>query len=193
MSDDKRLNAMLGRAGAVFITAVLLVMASNITPAMAADPNSDIPAFITEALPDAQIVGQGTMSWVFWDVYDARLIAPEGRYAPDRPFALRLTYKRHIDGRIIADSSAGEIARQGFNDQTRLASWHESMNRLFTDVEAGSTFTGIYQPDRPTCFFKNDRPVGCVDDPLFGPVFFNIWLAPDTREPDLRQALLGQK
>ena len=175
-----------------YLIAVLCLLLVPDVPVLAQSAGSDVPAFVLAAVPQAQPVGTGTMTYMVWDVYDAELMAPDGHYSPDQPFALQLVYKRHVDGSLIADSSAGEMKRQGFRNETKLDEWHKQMSALFPDVEAQTILTGIYRPGQPTCFFREETPIGCIKDPAFGTVFFNIWLAPNTRAPDLRKALLGQ-
>ena len=50
----------------------------------------------TEYVPEAQLVGEARMTYLFWKVYDARLYAPEGKWQPTQPFALELKYLRKL-------------------------------------------------------------------------------------------------
>jgi hypothetical protein len=58
-------------------------------------------------------------------------------------------------------------------------------------VQAGDRITGVQRPREATRFFVNARAVGDVRDAEFTRLFFGIWLAPQTSEPRLRDALLG--
>ena len=42
-----------------------------------------------------------------------------------------------------------------------------------------------------SAFYFNDNLVGSIEDPMFGPLFVDIWLSEKTSEPKLRQQLLG--
>jgi len=156
----------------------------NVAPAFALD-------YIEKNIPDAKTVGEGRMTYILWDVYDAKLFAPKGQFDDQKPFALSLTYLRNIEGKKIADSSVEEIRRLGFKDEVRLATWHTQMRDIFPDVAEGVRLTGLYNENGESVFFKNGIEVGRIKDQEFGSYFFNIWFDKDTRAPDLRANLLG--
>ena len=121
-------------------------------------------------------------------VYEATLWA--GGEDPLRPpLALKLTYKRNISGRDIADASVKEIRNLGVADEARLRGWGEQMTGIFPDVRPGDHILGVQLPDEARFFF-NDRSIGTIDDPAFARAFFAIWLDARTSAPDLRAALL---
>ena len=144
-------------------------------------------------VPDAQEVGEARLTYLFWDVYDATLHAPKGEWNHAQPFALSLRYLRSLEGEKIADRSAEEMRKQGYNDEIKLAAWYAQMRDIFPDVKKGDEITGIYYPDAPAEFLLNGKPLGEVKDPEFGSHFFDIWLSEKTTEPEMRRALLGLK
>ncbi|WP_293950436.1 chalcone isomerase family protein [Sneathiella sp.] len=146
---------------------------------------------INQTVPDARMVGQGVLSYAFWDIYEATLYAPGGKWDPSRPFALSIDYFRALDGRAIADRSVQEMRNQGFTDEVRLAAWHGQMATIFPDVQKGTRLTAIHMPGAETDFYQDGRAIGTIRDAEFGRRFFAIWLAENTSEPGLRQALLG--
>jgi hypothetical protein len=146
---------------------------------------------INDQIPNAKIVGQGRLTYMLWDVYDAALYAPDGAWDEAKPFALRLSYLRHLKGKKIADRSIEEIRKQGFTDEIKLAAWHAQMKKIFPDVENGVSLTGVRTKAGETIFFKDDLEVGRINDPAFTTAFFNIWLSDKTSEPNLRRKLLG--
>jgi hypothetical protein len=150
-----------------------------------------VPSYVSRYVKDAAPVGEGRMSYMFWELYDATLYASQGEFKKGKPFALSLKYLRPIEGRKIADTSAEEIRRQGRANEYKIAAWHEQMRRIFPDVNEQTTLTGIYQPGRGVTFYQNDVRVGVIQDDEFGKNFFDIWLGPQTRAPDLRRALMG--
>tara|TARA_R110002072_G_scaffold258723_1_gene417398 strand:+ start:170 stop:688 length:519 start_codon:yes stop_codon:yes gene_type:complete len=164
--------------------AALFVLLLAAAPARADD-------IIGKAVPDARMVGQGVLSYAFWDIYQATLYAPEGQWDWSQPFALSIDYFRALDGRAIADRSAQEMRDQGFTDEVRLAAWHGQMAAIFPDVQKGTRLTAIHMPGAETVFYNNDTAIGTIQDVEFGRRFFAIWLAENTSEPGLRQALLG--
>lgn len=153
------------------------------------------PAWLAAAIPGAALVGQGRLTFFGLKVYDARLWAAPGfdgaRFA-QQPFALALTYLRGLKGLLIAERSLKEMrALPGF-DASRETGWVARMNELFPDVGDGDTLVGLHLPGVGARFVLNGQVRGQVDDPLFARLFFGIWLSPQTSEPALRQALLGQ-
>lgn len=164
-------------------TACALIMI-GITPAFATD---QIGAFV----PAAEKVGEARYTYLFWDLYDITLYAPRGTWSADAPFALRLEYLRDLSGKKIADKSAEEIRNQGYDNELRLADWHEQMRYIFPDVENGASLTGVYTESGESVFYHDAEEIGRISDPEFGRHFFNIWLGSKTSAQELRDRLLG--
>jgi hypothetical protein len=124
-------------------------------------------------------------------VYEATLWA-SGDDPLRPPLALKLTYKRNISGRDIADASVKEMRNLGVADESRLRGWGERMLGIFPDVRPGDHLVGVQLPDAARFHF-NDRSIGSIDDPDFTRAFFAIWLDARTSAPDLRAALLKRQ
>jgi hypothetical protein len=146
---------------------------------------------IKNHIPDAKKIGSSKFKVLFWHVYDATLYSSKENFSFDDPFALKLEYKRNFDGEKIAERSAEEIRKIGFNDEVRLAGWFSQMKEIFPDVSKGSYITGVYKPEGSTIFYKNNKKIGEINDKEFGRWFFGIWLNKNTSEPKLREKLLG--
>lgn len=153
---------------------------------------SHATGFIYDYVPHAEKVGTGELRYAFWPVYQAMLYAPHGAWSPDKPFALSLVYQRSISGKTIAETSIQEIRRLYKTDEFQLAAWYEQMLSIFPDVHKGSRLTGFRTREGHTVFFRNDQKIGEITDPDFTRAFFSIWLSPRTRDPELRQRILGQ-
>jgi hypothetical protein len=65
------------------------------------------------------------------------------------------------------------------------------MTRAFPDVRAGDSITGVFLPGRGVQFWFGEQLRAEVTDLEFARAFFDIWLDPRTREPALRERLLG--
>lgn len=143
------------------------------------------------SVPDAAEVGRGVLTYAFWDVYEATLYAPAGKWDAAQPFALSIEYYRALNGKAIADRSVQEMRKQGFSDEVTLAAWHTQMKAIFPDVSAGTVLTAVYEPGKQTRFYDHSKAIGTVKGDDFGKWFFGIWLAEKTSEPKLRRALLG--
>ncbi len=146
---------------------------------------------IMQAIPSAQVVGEGRLTYAFWDVYDATLYAPSGKLDQNRPFALSLRYMREINGNDIAMRSADEIRGQGFSDEATLARWQSQMQSIFPNVESGTILSAIFFPGDKTIFFNGRNKIGTIPDANFTREFSNIWLGDKTSKPHLRKRLLG--
>ena len=160
-------------------------MLAFITPVYAND-------YIKPHVPNLSEVGEGRLTYLFWDVYDAELLAPNGEWKAEGPYALRLSYLRNIEGEKIADRSIEEMRDQGNKNEVQLAGWHTQMNKIFPDVQDGTTLSGICTKQQETIFFEDGKEIGRIKDPEFTRAFFNIWLSEKTSAPDLREKLLRQ-
>jgi Chalcone isomerase-like len=170
-----------------FLSVLSVVLLLSVT----AHADGGAVRLMKDYMSNPQKAGEGRLSYLIWDVYDATLYAPDGKYQNDKPVALALRYLRTIKGRDIADKSAEEIRNQGFKDEVALAIWHEQMRRIFTDVSPGTVFTGIRTNKNHTIIFKDGEKVGVFKDPEFTRRFFDIWLSARTSHPALRNQLLG--
>lgn len=137
-----------------------------------------------------ELVGEGRLQVLFWDVYDARLYAEAGHYRVNQPFALSMTYLRNVSASRIVESSIDALGSQGVDDGT-LAEWRDSLESIFADVSSGDTVTGVYQDNGTATLYQNERVLGYLSDPNLSRGFFEIWLGEATPEPALRKQLLG--
>ena len=149
-----------------------------------------VPDYVAKQVPEAQVVGNAMFTYLFWDVYDATLYAPKGKWQSDAPFALKLAYQRELDGKKIAQRSVDEMRKQGVSDEDALSEWQNEMVALFPDVDNGDVITGVATRNRVSEFYINGELVGKIEDESFTQAFFDIWLSEKTSEPKLRKALL---
>jgi hypothetical protein len=176
---------MLDRFLKVLLLAVTLLGADLARAAV------DLPGSLMQDRPELRLLGSGRMTWYGLHIYDAALWTPGQRFDFSSPFALAIRYTRDFKGKRIAERSALEIERLGFEDAERLARWSAQMERIFPDVRAGESLIGVYQPGAGAQFYHQERLAGRIDDPEFARAFFSIWLDPRTREPRLRERLIG--
>jgi hypothetical protein len=148
------------------------------------------PAGVTLPFETAQ-VGQGTLRFLGLRIYDATLWAPGGRWRPDAPYALELTYARKIDRSRLAASTVSEIRKQRNLPQPLLADWEKQLATLFPDVKPGDRISAIRIPGQGVSFHAGPRPLGRIGDEAFAESFFAIWLDARTSVPALRDRLLG--
>ena len=147
-----------------------------------------------DALREARRQGQGRFRWFGLTVYDAELLSTQplrDDQWPQQTFGLRLTYARALRGGEIAKSSLQEMEKLGIVPAAQRDVWLQRMTALFPDVNQGDAITGVNLPNRGIRFWRTDRPLGTVDDPVFARAFFSIWLDPKTTAPELRKSLFG--
>ncbi len=168
---------------ALMLTAVLLAPA----PATAIP----LPDSVREAVPELRLAGEGRLRWFGLLIYDASLWVRGNAFDPQRPFALNIRYARNLRGDRIVETSVDEMRRLGWRDEARLARWARQMGELFPDVRKGERLTGVNLPGAGVDFYHDGRFAGRIADPDFADAFFSIWLDPRTREPGLRQSLIG--
>lgn len=150
------------------------------------------PDIAKRYMADARKIGDGVLTYLFWDVYRATLYAPAAGWRADSPFVLSLAYLRDLKGADIAERTIGEIRKQGFDDAAKLSDWSARLTKLFPDVTDGVSLTAARDARGRTVFYRGDVRIGIVDDAAFTKRFFDIWLGEKTSEPKLRRALLGR-
>lgn len=152
-----------------------------------------LPEQVARDFPDLKLAGEGRLRWFGLHVYDASLWINGARWNGEQEFALDIRYARDIKSRRLVQTSLDEIRRLGFGDEQRLAIWEEEMTRVLPDVRKGEHLTGVNRPGVGAEFYYQGRIVGTITDPAFARAFFSIWLDARTREPGLRNSLIGSK
>lgn len=146
-----------------------------------------------DQVPNAQKIGEGRLSFLFWDVYDATLYAPDGRWRFDKPFAISVSYLMELSKEEIAELSIEEIREQGYDNEDKLVKWRRDMENLFPDVGEGTILTGVRNAQGHAIFYRDGELLGVVRDKEFAARFFGMWLDETTTIPELRLELLGME
>ncbi len=139
----------------------------------------------------AQVVGQGRFSVFLFDIYDAELLSPDGRYNGLAPYALRLTYLRDIESDDIVEASLDEMRRQGEADVTALKRWKIWMTTYFPDIQKGDEAVMIALADGGMILMHNGVVRGQIDEVKFVTAFMGIWLSENALKPALSRTLRG--
>lgn len=138
---------------------------------------------------DLQLVGEGEMDWLFFDLYQARLYSANGRYqAKQFPQALSLRYQRDIKNTKLVEATISEWQRLGVKWKY---SWQQRLMSMWPSVQSGDQLTLRVNSDGSSHFYFNGEGLAKIDDPLFGPAFLAIWLDDNSRKPTLTQQLKG--
>lgn len=167
--------------------------AADRTGTTTAAPGLRLPAAVVQQAGALQTLGRAELRWFGLRIYDAALWGEAGAgWSAERRHALEIRYARDIEGARLVDTSIDEIARLGFGDAARHALWRAALARVLPDVAAGDTLVGLHVPGEGAGFWHGERKTGEIDDPELARAFFAIWLDPRTREPAMRNRLLGE-
>lgn len=138
-----------------------------------------------------QTVGEGTMKWMFLELYQIRLLSADGRYQQGRyPLALEITYRRAIPASRLLQATREQWQHLGLDDP-RQENWLSQLAGLWPDVDKGDVLRLELDADAEHLFLYNGRVLGAVEHRDFGPAFLAIWLSPASSEPELRRQLLA--
>ena len=152
-----------------------------------------LPEQVARDFPNLRLAGEGRLRWFGLNIYDATLWISGARWTGEQEFALDIRYARDIKSRRLVQTSADEMRRLGFGDERQLVKWVEEMTRVIPDVKKGEHLTGVNRPGAGAQFYYQGKAIGSIADPEFARAFFAIWLDARTREPELRQSLIGSK
>lgn len=169
----------------------IIVISALLSSALGAHTGYASSNPINQYIPAADAVGQAKLKVFVWEIYDATLLASEGEFSPQSPFALQLDYARKLVGKKIVEQTMSEIKSQGVTDISALENWQQQLLTIIPDVDKDDTIIGIKDQDENTHFYLNNTKIGQIADPLFSFHFFNIWLGNQTSQPELRDQLLG--
>lgn len=156
-----------------------------------------LPSQANDAPPHTALktVGEGQFSYLFWDLYQARLATSDGQflnYQQNKPLLLELTYQRDISKADFVEATLDQWKAQQGSLQQRHRDWAVQLDKLWRDVKEGDRLACLLRADGLVEFSFNGQPLGLVEDPAFGAEFLDIWLGEKTTAPKLRVALLGQ-
>lgn len=160
-----------------------LMMMSHTLPNLAkADPWSNL-----------QLVGEGKLTVLFWDVYQAQLFTENGRYQEQQyPVALKLTYLRNFKKDDLVSETQNQWQKLGLNNLEQQQRWLDELTRLWRDVKKRDAITLYINKDGISYFFLNDEELGVISEPEFSEAFLAIWLSEDTSEPSVRAQLIAE-
>jgi hypothetical protein len=173
---------------AALLAGMAISMGAAVTAAAATDA-----APWRATLPQAQALGSGDMTWFGLRIYRATLWSASKPFDAGQPFALQLSYYRHISRQRLVATSIDEIRRlsRAPLPAATLARWEALLTSAFVDVSEGDELIGVYLPGRGMQLYDRQRLLAELDDDALARAFFDIWLNPDSRDSKLRQRLMG--
>lgn len=143
-----------------------------------------------------QPVGNGTIRWFGFTIYDASLWTGNGSFsnlADSLPVALHITYRKNIKSSELAARTKEEWEGLEIYSPAERDKWEQQLTAIWPSVKPGDSITTLVSNDRRTHFYYNNELIHSIDDPEFGIALLSIWLHPDTSQPALRSKLIGQR
>lgn len=164
-------------------------------------------------LSNIKKLGEGDMSFLFWDLYKAEFFAGNKIYQPTHyPQALKLTYKRNIEKADFIEATQDQWSKLRKKHKSVAISaaleksWLKKLSNIFPNISDKDTILLVVDENKKSHFyFKpngssisidkniNYTKIGLIEDNAFGAYFLSIWLSEHTSEPKLRQKLIGKK
>jgi hypothetical protein len=150
-----------------------------------------LPAALADASAAWRRVGEGTLTWSVFRMYDAYLYAIGETFYPNGRFALELAYLRSLPSHQIVAASSMEMERLAAPPASLLAEWTAGLEGFIPDVENGDRLLGIFDGGTGVRFFYNDKFCGEIPSAQFAHAFAAIWLDERSRSASLRASLFG--
>lgn len=189
LRDNHRAAQLRSRAAAL-----LLVGACSLNSGVlwAIQQPQNVPAIAS--FDQYQTVGEGKYSYWLWDLYQARLATPSGKfidYQQSVPLLLELRYLRDISKTEFVEATVDQWRIQADGVQKQHKLWAGELTTLWRDVKKGDMLSAELHADGLISFYFNQQLLGKTKDAALGPAFFDIWLSEKTTAPELRQLLLA--
>lgn len=137
-------------------------------------------------------VGKSTLRVAIWDIYEVELLAENGRYQEQNPYALRIKYLRPIDNITLLKETEKQWKKMHSNIETYNKNWLTKLSDIFPNVEKNDEITFFVDRNNHSKFYLNNHYLGRIEDPEFSQYFSGIWLSTKTTRPKLRKNLIGE-
>jgi hypothetical protein len=166
----------------------LLVIFWQMTPLMAAPQK---PPELRNLIESTRPYGETKLTKFLWDIYDISLWTDADVWSHDEPYAITIHYLRSFTTDQLVDKTIEEMKRLGapFNPEN----YRKKLEELFPNVNEGDRITAFFKPGSKVTFFFNGSARGNVTNANFAKYFSDIWLSPETEEPEAREELLKKE
>jgi hypothetical protein len=136
-------------------------------------------------------VGEGTMSWMFLDIYHASLHTKSGQYREgDFPQLLTINYLKTINKQRLIDATEEQWLLQDV-DKKKVQRWLKLLHQIWPDINKGDSLTYYVTKSREGYFYHNGELLGNIKSNDFSDAFLAIWLSEKTSQPKLRRQLIA--
>lgn len=147
-------------------------------------------------------IGQGVATYLWFDVYDAALYAPEGTPAsailsPQTSKVLVLSYRHAVNVQDIDKASWQTLDKQlSAAEMSTIKPKIDALQSTMRNVNPGDQYALIWQPGsaRQSAELRlklNGHTLFTSPDALLAKAYFGIWLGNPPLSDKLKKALLG--
>lgn len=138
-----------------------------------------------------QPIGESTFSVLFWDIYQAQLYSPDGRYRGIRgPLKLSLTYLRPLSAGQIVDATRRQWQRLGYLDAQAIE-WLKAIATVLPDIGDREQLSFELLADGRAVLRHNHNILHHFPSDKVNERFLAIWLSPVNGYPRLTRELTG--
>ena len=182
-------------------TPILFIIFSSYVLANSAPNAPHTPERLQEIPKNFKKVGSARFSFLVWDVYDSRLFTLSGKYSTtiepyttkiNNPILFEITYLRDITNNDLINNTVEQWEHLSITKNTYQA-YIPQLEALWPNIKTGDILSLLIDNER-SHFYYNNKLLGDIansGEVSFGELFLNIWLSPQTSQPELRQKLLG--
>ena len=136
------------------------------------------------------LVGKANFQFLFWNLYDAKLITESGEY-PSNKFALILRYNKDFSKKSVVDETINQLEKQKPYNRIELEEVKALLNKAFREIKKNNKFIGIKNNNKAIFYFENKKVLE-TNNTEFINHFFDIWLRKDSQNPEFTKNLLGK-
>lgn len=153
----------------------------------------ELPSALNIEQPGLSLHSSADLRRFGFKIYTARLWTSGAGFSANAPYALDIEYALSVDAAQLVETSIAEMRGQGHRDEALLARWAQDMAAVFPDVHRGDRLIALARPGIEARFYSAQGYLASIRDATFVDAFFGIWLADNTRAPQLRAALLAPR
>ena len=165
----------------------LLICFIFLTPALLAATKSGY-----ERNQNLILIGEGSLKVFLWPVYDVRLLSDDKKFSWDNDLVLEFDYLRALKKNAVVEASVKEMRRQKGVTEKQLSKWQTYLERGIQPVQKATKASLYWTAEGRITFYYDGAKTVTIEDADFARAFLNIWLGPETSEPELRRTLLGK-
>ena len=141
---------------------------------------------------EMKLIGEGTLTVLFFKVYDIRLLSDSKFFSWENKFQLEFEYRRNITKERVIDSSLKELKRQQNVTEQNLEEWKTYLEEVIQPLQEGSKATIEWNPQGTITFQNEGLKSVTIKDESFARSYLKIWLGEETSQPNLLSQLLGE-